>query len=200
MTERPKTLLEFSNAASEPLPLNRSVVVIIDAQEEYRSGRLPLSDIGTALTNVSSLLARARQEGAPIIHIKQIGRAGGLFDAGGPTGAIMPEAAPAPGEAIIHKPLPNAFAQTDLDKQLTALGMDQVVFAGFMTHMCVSASARAALDLGYRSVVVSDAVATRDLPHPTDHNAVVKAADVNSATLAALADRFAAILPLHELA
>jgi nicotinamidase-related amidase len=60
--------------------------------------------------------------------------------------------------------------------------------------MCVSTTTRAALDLGYRSTVVASATATRDLPHPTG-NGVVPARNIHEAALAALADRFAVIVP-----
>jgi nicotinamidase-related amidase len=61
-----------------------------------------------------------------------------------------------------------------------------------MTHMCVSASVRAALDLGYYSTIVSGAAATRDLPTPS--GGVIDAAHLHEASLAALADRFAIIV------
>lgn len=62
-----------------------------------------------------------------------------------------------------------------------------------MTHMCVSTTARAALDLGYRSTVVASACATRDLPDAL--GGVVDAKTVHRAALAALGDRFAIIAP-----
>jgi len=65
------------------------------------------------------------------------------------------------------------------------------VLAGFMTHMCVSSTARAALDLGYQTTVVADACATRDLPRPG--GGTIAAADLHAAELAALADRFAIV-------
>jgi nicotinamidase-related amidase len=60
-----------------------------------------------------------------------------------------------------------------------------------MTHMCVSSTARAALDLGYPVTVAADASATRDLPAPG--GGVVSAGDLHRAELAALADRFACV-------
>jgi hypothetical protein len=56
---------------------------------------------------------------------------------------------------------------------------------------------RAALDLGYRTTVVADATATRDLPDPLmcpESYGVQKAETVHRATLAALADRFAIVV------
>lgn len=68
------------------------------------------------------------------------------------------------GDAVVEKPLPNAFAQTDLAERLS--GQNELVLVGFQTHMCVSSAARAALDLGFRVTVAADACATRALPDP----------------------------------
>ena len=95
-------------------------------------------------------------------------------------------------ETIIRKGLPNAFAGTTLHYKLQELESKNLIFVGFMTHMCVSASVRAALDLGYRSTLVSGAAATRDLPTPS--GGVIDAASLHDASLAAIADRFAIIV------
>ena len=60
-------------------------------------------------------------------------------------------------------------------------------------HMCVSSTARAALDHGYRVTIPASAVATRDLPAPD--GATMKAADITRYALTELADRFAIITP-----
>src|SRR5262249_9988153 len=141
------------------------VVIIIDAQREYTSGRLPLAGIEPALMQTARLLARARGHGIPIVHIQQVSPPGrGIFQADGPYVAFVPEAMPLFGETIVIKVLPNAFAGTTLADTLQRLGRRQLIISGYMTHMCVSATARAALDLGYKSVVIADACATRDLP------------------------------------
>ena len=66
---------------------------------------------------------------------------------------------------------------------LKKLGRTQLVIAGFMTHMCVSSTARAALDLGYKATVAADAAATRDLPDPM--GGVISADALHRAALAA---------------
>ena len=100
-------------------------------------------------------------------------------------------------ESIVSKPLPNAFAQTDLDAALKKLGRTQLVIAGFMTHMCVSSTARAALDLGYKATVAADAAATRDLPDPM--GGVIAADALHRAALAELADRFAIVATVDRI-
>ena len=91
---------------------------------------------------------------------------------------------------------PNAFAGTDLAAELGAPGQS-ILVAGFMTHMCVSSTVRAALDLGYPATVAADACATRDLP--LIDGGVISAADLHAAELAALADRFAAIASVEDV-
>jgi len=194
----PKTLLQMAGAPLEPGKLSESAVVIIDAQNEYVNGRLPLAGIAPALDNIAILLKAARAADAPIIHVQHKGRAGGLFDPGADAFKLAPQAASVSGEAIVEKPLPNAFAQTNLQDLVAKTGRKQLIVAGFQTHMCISSTVRAALDLGYRATVVSDAAATRDLPDPTGGPAF--AADtLHRAALAGLADRFAIVAKLADL-
>ena len=190
MTE-PTTLLQMAGADQSPSPLGQSALVLIDCQMEYVDGRLGLDGVGPALESAARVLARARAAGTPVIHVAHRGAAGGLFNADGPGGAIAALVAPRDGEPVIGKKLPNAFAGTALAETLTGLGRKQLILVGFMTHMCVSSTARAALDLGYRSTILSGATATRDLPAPG--GGVMAAAELQRASLAALADRFAII-------
>ena len=191
------TLLELAGVKSAPANLTGATVIIIDAQNEYVEGVLPLHEIGQAVDKVAELIGRARKAGAPIVHIVHRGRAAGLFDPDGNGGKIIERVLPS-GETVISKTLPNAFAKTDLDAQLKAIGNDAIIIAGFATHMCVSATVRAALDLGYRTTVVADAMATRSLPDPVGEGNI-DAPDVHRVALAELADRFAAVVPLSEI-
>lgn len=193
----PKTLLEMAGADLNPPPLAQSTLVIIDAQNEYLDGKLALPGIAPAVEALTRLLAKARAAGAPVVHIVHKGRAGGLFDRDGHDGAIIEAVQPAKGEIVIEKPLPNAFAQTDLDAELKVLARPSLVIAGFMTHMCVSSTARAALDLGYKTTVAADAAATRDLPDPL--GGVIKADALHRAALAELGDRFAIVATVDRI-
>ena len=143
-----KTLLQMAGVKATPAKLSNAAVVVIDAQNEYVSGGLPLASVNAALARLADLLAAARASGAPIIHVAQRGRPGGLFDPASPNFQFAAQAAPRAGEAVVEKPLPNAFAKTDLEAKLQATGKKALVIAGFMTHMCVSATARSALDHG----------------------------------------------------
>jgi nicotinamidase-related amidase len=187
----PPTLLALSGVQPQPGQLSGSVLVVIDAQREYVDGALPLDGIDHALAAGKQLLARARAAGTPVIHVMHRGN-GVLFDPAGPYFAVAAPLAPNSGEAVIEKRLPNAFAGTSLQQILSATGRTRLIVIGFMTHMCVSSTVRAALDLGYATTVVADATATRDLPD--GHGGAISAATVQLASLAALADRFAIVV------
>ncbi len=187
----PFTLRSAAGLATTPWPLRDCTVVVIDAQVEYASGALVLPGIDDAVANIVRLLQQARGVGAPVVHVAHRGLPGGMFDpAAG--GRIIDSVAPHRGEPVVDKRLPNAFAGTDLAGRLKGLGDAPLVLAGFMTHMCVSATARAALDLGFDAIVASDATGTRALP-AADGGDPIDAAAVHRVALAALADRFSAV-------
>jgi len=187
----PKTLLQMAGADLTPARWDEAALVLIDCQNEYLDGLLPLTGIEAALVECRALLERAREEGTPVAHIRHQGKTGGAFDWDGRGGAICNAVAPASGEPVIAKALPNSFAGTKLGQALETTSRKKLVIAGFMTHMCVSATVRSALDHGYFSTVVDAACATRDLPD--GKGGVVAAADLHRAELAALADRFCVV-------
>lgn len=196
---KPLTLLQLRGVSIPPARLSDAALVIIDAQGEYRSGRMALPGIDPALARIAELLARARSAGTPIFHVAQLGQQGSLFDPTTERGAILPPAAPITGEPLIMKRLPNAFAGTELHERLQQAGRKTLIVAGFMTHMCISASTRAALDLGYQTSVIADATATRALP-AHDGGAPIPAEIVHRIALAELADRFALVVASGEIA
>ncbi len=127
----------------------------------------------------------------PVAHWPAQGKGDGLFGPDSAYFAIAPQVAPARGEAVVGKVVPNALADGVLDARLKELGAANIIVAGFMTHLCVSTTARAALDLGYGCTVLAPACATRDLPD--GQGGVVPAEDLHRVEIAALADRFAMI-------
>lgn len=187
----PKTLLELAGADLSLPRLGESCLVLIDIQNEYVAGPLALPAANAAIASAKRLLARARESGAAVFHIAHSGRPGGVFDRTAERGAIVESLKPLAAEPVIEKTLPNAFAGTDLQARLTATGRNNIVLAGMMTHMCVSSTARAALDLGFRVTIDAASCATRDLPD--GRGGAIAASIVHDVALAELSDRFAII-------
>ncbi|KIH90287.1 isochorismatase [Sporothrix brasiliensis 5110] len=177
-----------------------STLLIVDAQNEYAEGRFKTVGVEQTRKAIHELVeayrAGATSTGKPasIVHIVHHPSDDTKFFVAGTTlGDIFAELTPLPGEVVVHKRLPGSFSQTDLHEQLQKLGRQKLVIVGYMTHLCVSMTARQALELGYTNLMPSDAVGTRDIPG-------VSAAELNRVALAELADSTATIILSKDVA
>jgi nicotinamidase-related amidase len=186
------TLRDLVGLPSTPAALKHSAVIMVDCQNTYTTGVMKLEGVGPALDQCQLLLERARREGVPVIHIQHEAGAGTPYDTAAEIGRIADVVAPLPGEVVITKAYPSSFEQTTLHQILKDLGVTNLVYAGFMTHMCINSTARAGFNLGYAGTVVANATATRDLPTP--QGGEVPAAEVQRAALAAVGDLFAIVV------
>ncbi len=189
----PKTLLEIAGAPVRALEWRRAALIMIDFQNEYTDGVLKLGpESRLAIETASRVISYARRVGTPVFHVVHHGASGSAaFDPQTPKVGLIPALSAIREEPIIVKNLPNAFNNTNLHELIRLSGRQQLIFCGFMSHMCVNASVRAALDLGYTSFVISDACATRDLAD--ERGEIVPAEVMHRASMAALRDRFATV-------
>ena len=187
------TLRQIAGMADQPAALADSTLIMIDCQNTYTQGVLELEGVQPALDQAAELLDRARSARIPIVHIMHDAGPGSPYDVRDQIGQIVDRVAPREGEPVVVKTFPNAFTGTDLDQRLTAAQGRDLILAGFMTHMCVSSTARGAFSLGYRPAVVAGATATRALPSPVGEP--VSAAAVQAASLAAISDLFGIVVP-----
>jgi nicotinamidase-related amidase len=192
MTEN-TTLRQLSGMADQPAAMAESALIMIDCQNTYTQGVLELDGVQAALEQAAVLLDRARSARIPIFHVMHDAGPGSPYDVRAHIGRIVDLVAPRDGEPVIVKTFPNAFTGTDLDEQLSVGGRRDVILAGFMTHMCVSSTARGAFSLGYRPAVVAGATATRALPGLRDEP--ISAAALHAASLAAISDLFGVVVP-----
>lgn len=192
----PKTLFALANREPRPPRLGDATLILIDYQNEYLDGPVALSGAQEAVVQAARLLQAVRRAGGRVIHVAHKGAPGGLFDRSQPRGAIVDALSPIDGEPVVEKPRPNAFSDTGLTALAGPPGAT-LIFAGFMTHNCVSSSVRAGKDLGYAMTVAADACATRDLPSPG--GGVIRPRDLHLAELAALADHHAGVFDVAAL-
>jgi len=80
---------------------------------------------------------------------------------------IVDAVAPVPGEMVIDKTGFSAFEGTALDAELRARSIEVIVVMGVTTNVCVLATLLGAIDRGYDTLVLTDAVAADD-PAITD--------------------------------
>ncbi len=187
-----QTLREITGLGHEAPRLKDSVLVMIDIQNTYRRGIMQLTDVEPAIKEAQKLLQRARELNIPVIHIQHDAGAGTPYDIQDDIGKIAQEVAPIKGETVIVKHYPNAFVQTSLDSELKNLGAQNIVLAGFMTHMCINSTAHGAFNLGYRPTVVASATATR--PLMSANGKVLSAEEVQHGALASTRDMYAVVV------
>lgn len=167
-----------------PAGLEESAAVMIAFQNEYLKGRLALPGAYPAVNAAKHLLAMARRARRPVLHIAHRGHAGGCFDPDGECGQFVEGLVPGADEPVIETAFPGVLPPGALRGWLGGTGARSLILAGFMTDVCVSATARAARRLRYRVTVVASACATRGLPGVLGG---VDASDLQAAALAELA-------------
>lgn len=192
MAQASQTLREITGMGFDYAGLKQSALIMVDCQNTYRHGVMQLTNVEPAIIEAKKLLEMARALNVPIVHIQHDAGVGSPYDVSAEIGAISNEVAPKNGEDIIVKNYPNAFIATHLEAKLKALGIENVVLAGFMTHVCINSTARGAFNLGFKPTVVASACATRSLIGA--QGKVIDAQTMHESALAAVRDLFAVIV------
>jgi nicotinamidase-related amidase len=192
MTTASPSLRDITGMGYSPASLKDSALIMVDCQNTYRQGVMQLVNVEPAIKEAQKLLQLARDLRIPIIHIQHDAGVGTPYDVTAEIGAISPEVSPKNGEAVVVKNYPNSFVATPLEAQLKALGIENVVIAGFMTHMCINSTARGAFNLGFKPTVVASACATRSLVGA--NGKVIDAQTMHDSALAAIRDLFAVVV------
>ncbi len=165
--------------------MSKRAIIVIDLQNEYwPTGKLPLHGIDAAAANATRVIAYGREAGDLVVNVRHEMPGAPFFVPGSDGVEINAAVTPRADEPVITKSFPNAFRETDLKSLLEGKDIEECVVVGAMSHMCVDATVRAANDLGYRTVTVHDACATRELEF---EGTLVPADKVHAAQMAALA-------------
>lgn len=173
-------------------------LIVIDVQNDYfPSGSMELVDMEIAARNCKYLIDWFRMHGSPVFFIQHIAaREDAKFFLPNTSGCeIHKSVEPLDSETIVRKKYPNSFRETELNSLLKMSEIEELVICGAMTHMCVDSTTRSAFDLGYSCILISDACATCDLEF---NQRLVKAADVQTAFLAALSKTYASVKPASQ--
>lgn len=171
----------------------KSALLLVDIQNDYfKGGQMELVSMENAAINARKLLERSRAAKTPIFHIQHVStRPGATFFLPNTHGVEINDLVkPLTDEAVITKHYPNSFRDTPLHDLLTQQSIKKLIICGAMSHMCIDTTTRAAFDLGYKSVVVSDACATKELSF---NNLRVSAEHVHAAYMAGLNGLFAEV-------
>lgn len=138
--------------------ITRIVPTVKRLIEGFRAAGLPvIHTMECHKPDLSDLPPAKRNRGNPALRIGDKGPMGRILIAGEPGTAILPELAPIAGETVIEKPGKGAFYATDLGATLALKGIEQLVFAGVTTEVCVQTTMREANDRGFECLLATDA-------------------------------------------
>ncbi|KAH7198326.1 Isochorismatase-like protein [Fusarium flagelliforme] len=171
-----------------------SVLIIIDAQNEYAEGKLQVTNVSESRKVIAALLEKYRAANGSIVHVVHATPEGApVFTPGTKLAEEFDELKPRDGEAVIQKNFPGSFAKTDLQEVLDKTGKKKVVLTGYMAHVCVSTTARQAAERGFDVLIPEDAVGDRNIPG-VDAEQLVKVA------LSEIGDAFGTIIKSSSIA
>ena len=178
---------------------SKAALILVDVQKAWDDPKLRgLRNNPDAERRMAELLAAWRRTGRPIFHIRHDSLfPESPFRRDRPGNEIKDEVKPITGEPVIGKSVNSAFIGTDLETQLRRAGIGEVVIAGISTDHCVSTTARMAGNLGFKTVVVSDATVALD--RVGAHGKTYGAQLIHETALASLNGEFAEVLDSKEL-
>ncbi|MBU6993520.1 cysteine hydrolase family protein [Ferrovum myxofaciens] len=180
------------------MPSHRRALLVIDVQNEYVTGNLPIEypAIRHSLTNICRAMDAALLADVPVIVVQNTLPAGApVFSKGSPGWELHPSVRSRPYSHYIEKTLPSAFAGTDLAGWLSRNDIDTLVVVGYMTHNCADSTIKHALHAGLAVEFLTDAAGS--LPYD-NHAGRATAEEIHRVFTVVLQSRFAAVATTDE--
>jgi nicotinamidase-related amidase len=180
------------------IDFDRAVLLPIDMQQAFDDPSWPRRWNEAVDDHGQALLAKWREAGRPIIHVRHDSVAeGSTLAPGTPGNRFRPGFEPRAGESLVTKSVNSAFIGTDLDLRLKRLGARHVVAFGISTDMCVSTTVRTGANMGWDMILAEDACDCFDLPD--GKGGAITAEAVQAAHVATLGFEFCKVISTAEL-
>jgi nicotinamidase-related amidase len=137
-------------------------LIVIDVQNEYFTGALPITHPVGHLDKITDVMDTAKAAKVPTIVVRhaQPDPKSPVFCKGTKNWELHPAIADRPHDHLVDKNLPGSFTGTDLDAWLKKNGIDTVTISGYMTQVCCDTTARQAMHMGYKVEFLNDATGT----------------------------------------
>jgi nicotinamidase-related amidase len=175
----------------------KQALLVIDVQNEYFSGKLPVTYPRGSFENILKAMDWAHASHLPIVVIQHtnIAPESPAFRKGTPGWELHDEIKRRHADIIIEKHLPGSFTGTALEDWLKTKDITTVTIAGYMTQMCCDTTARQAFHRGYAVNFLSDATGTLSV---TNAAGSISDADLHRAILVTQQMRFSRVLKTDE--
>ena len=175
----------------------KQALLVIDVQNEYFTGALPVTYPEGSLANITRAMDHAHASGILVAAIRHTSPDPGApaFRKGSHGWALHDEIQKRHADIVIDKALPGSFTGTDLGAWLEKNGITTITIAGYMTQMCCDTTARQAVHRGYAVNFLSDATGTLAV---TNAAGSVTAEELHRAILVTQQMRFARVMKTGE--
>ena len=177
-----------------------TALLLVDIQkgfdnEAYWGGNRNNKD---AEEKCAQILAEWRNLKLPIYHIQHSSQnPNSLLHKSHPGFEIQDVVKPISNEPVIVKDVNSAFIGTNLETILKERNIKNVVIVGLTTNHCISTTTRMAGNLGFETILVSDATATFD--RKGLNGEIFSSETIHQTTLANLHEEFADVISTIEL-
>lgn len=138
----------------------RRALLVIDVQNEYFTGTLPIEypPVAVSLPNITLAMDTASANRVPVIVVQHATPAGApVFATGSPGWELHPDVAARKVDHHLQKAQASVFAGTDLADWLQAHQIDTLTIVGYMTHNCDAATIYHAAHAGLKVEFLADA-------------------------------------------
>ncbi|MEM5368224.1 cysteine hydrolase family protein [Paraburkholderia azotifigens] len=180
------------------MPTPRRALIVIDVQNEYVTGDLPIEypDVQTSLSNIGRAIDAAHAARIPVVVVQNFTPAGSPIFARGSEGAeLHAVVASRAYDHHVEKALPSAFTDTDLADWLAAREIDTLAVVGYMTHNCDASTIVHALHMGLAVEFLDDA--TGSVPYENSAG-FASAEEIHRVFSVVLQSRFAAVASTQQ--
>jgi nicotinamidase-related amidase len=175
----------------------KQAVLIIDVQNEYFTGKLPVTYPLGSLEKILAVMDRAHAAKIPVVIIQHTNTAldAPTFRKGTPGWELHDEIKRRHADIRIEKHLPGSFTSTGLEEWLKGQGVTSLTIAGYMTQMCCDTTARQAFHRGYAVNFLKDATGTLAISNAAGS---ITDADLHRAVLVTQQMRFSRVMTAGE--
>ena len=145
---------------ADPRAEGRRGLLIVDAQNSMFD--TPVYRAEVVLGYLRELAENAHKHALPVIYAQHCGDAGSVDEPGTRGWQLVRALAPQPGDVVVLKQHPDAFAGTPLVSILRGMGVTELLVAGFQSELGIEATCRRAVELGFAVTLVQDAHGTHN--------------------------------------
>lgn len=175
----------------------KRALIVIDVQNEYFTGLLPVCYPPNTLPNVLMAIKEAQQSNIPVVVVQHTLTApdAKAFIRNTTGWELLDEIKNIPYYHYVEKNFPSSFVGTDLEEWLRTHDIDTLVISGYMTQFCCDTTARYAYHLGFNVEFLSDATATLAFENKAGK---VSAEELHRAILVVQASRFSNVMSTQK--